>query len=152
VPQLPEDPLNNAPPLVNCLATYQPDIILLMSGTNGLNAANVEASLTALDRVIRTITTNAPKTRVIVSTIFDRWISTGWDAATRTYNAGIPALVTAAQQRGELVSFADCGGTLTRDDFCFGGVLGDGVHPNPAVAMPKVADVWFEGIKKVAPQ
>ena len=151
VPTLPGDPVLDAPSLANCLTLYRPDIVLLMSGSNGLDPANVSANLQSLDNVIRTITSRAPATRVIVSTIFDRWNTTALHDATRTYNAGIPGLVAAAQQRGELVSFVDAGGALTRDDFCFNGVMGDGVHPNPVLAMPKVANVWFDGIKAVAP-
>lgn len=154
VPNLPGEE-DSAPSLVTCLSTYHPDIVLLMSGTNGIDPADVGANLRSLDKVIRTITTNAPKTRAIVSTIFDRWskIGLGKDAtygtATETYNAGIPGLVEAAQLRGGLVSFVDVGGALTRDDFCYSGAMADGIHPNPVVSNPKEAAVWYAGIEKV---
>jgi lysophospholipase L1-like esterase len=144
VPTMLGDAEDYAPPLVTCLSIYRPDIVLLMSGTNDLN-------LEQLDNVIRAITTSSPRTHLIVSTIFDRWTATGPDHNTQLYNAGIPALVTAAQQRGELVTFVDCRSALTRDDFCYNGLLGDGVHPNPVLAESKVAAVWYAGIQAIAP-
>ena len=154
VPNLPGEE-DSAPSLVTCLSTYHPDIVLLMSGTKGIDPADDEANLLSLDKVIRTITTNSPTTRVIVSTIFDRWSKTGlgkdatYGTATETYNAGIPGLVEAAQVRGGLVSFVDVGGALTRDDFCYSGAMADGVHPNPVISNPKEAAIWYGGIEKV---
>jgi hypothetical protein len=151
VPTCDGDPVIYAPSLVNCLGSYRPDIVLLMSGTNGMGSLGAAANLQDLDRVIRTITTTSPTTHVIVSTIFDRWNSWGRDATTQSYNAGIPDLVTAAQLRGGLVTFVDCASVLDRDDFLFNGILRDGVHPNPVVAEPKVAAVWYAGIRAIAP-
>jgi hypothetical protein len=148
VPQLPGDPIQNAPPLVECLATYRPDIVLLMSGTNGVSSETTKAHLASLDSVIRTITTNSPDTRVIVSTVFDRWVAGEKDPATEAYNAGIPGLVTAAQQRGEHVSYVDAGGALSQADFDRPGA--DGVHPDP-LKLGKVAAVWYVGIQSAAP-
>lgn len=143
----------DAPPLVARLSAYQPDIVLVMSGTNGMGTG-AGANLQSLDRLIRAIATDSPNTRVIVSTIFDRWIAGGTarDPDTQAYNAGIPGVVTAAQLRGEHVSFVDCGSVLNRDDFCWNGVMGDGVHPNPtSPTFQKVAAVWYAGIQAVAP-
>jgi serralysin len=157
VPTYPGDPVHDAPPLVECVSEYRPDVVLVMSGTNGLDPANVGASLQALDRLIRTITDNVPKTYVIVSTIFDRWDSPTMATAVKAYNAGIPKFVAAARKQGKRVSFVDAGGVLTRDDFsigrayCAGGAVGDGIHPHPAFSMPKVAEVWYAGIKSVVP-
>lgn len=144
VPAYAGDPIKDAPSLVNCLSMYQPGIVLLMSGTNGLTATNIAANLTSLNAIISTITATSPSTHIIVSTIYDRYDSTAMHDATDAYNAGIPGLVTTAQKRGELVTFVDCGAALTEADFAGYG----GVHPNP-LSLSKVAEVWYAGIQSV---
>lgn len=152
VPTLVGDPINAAPPLVDCLTMYQPDIVLLMSGTNFSWATkSVAENLTSLDAVIRTITANSPNTWVLVSTIYDRWDTDAARLGTDAYNAGIPDLVLAAQERGERVAFVDAGAALSRDDFLRAdGTMGDGIHPR-AVNSGKPAAVWYEAIQAVAP-
>lgn len=151
VPTLTGDPVNYAPSLVNCLSLYKPDIILLMSGTNGLTSSNYVADLTSLNNVISTITTNSPSTHIIVSTIYDRYDSTAMHNATDAYNAGIPGLVTAAQKLGGLVTFVDAGSALTRDDFLnTNGTVIDGIHP-AAVNAGKPAAIWYAGIQAIEP-
>lgn len=153
VPTFTGDPIIAAPSLVNALSLYQPDIVLLMSGTNGLNTSNIATNLQTLNNVIQTITTNSPSTRVIVSTLYDRWDSTAMHDATETYNVGIPSLVTAAQASGKRVTFVDTGAVLTYDNFCYSGTTtdwkADRVHPDP-LSLAKPAAVWYEGIRAVA--
>jgi len=152
VPTVVGDPINDAPPLVDCLAMYQPDIVLLMSGTNfGWTTRSYEENLASLDTVIRTITANSPNTWVLVSTIYDRWDTDAARLGTDAYNAGIPDLVLAAQERGERVAFVDTGAALSRDDFLRAdGTMGDGIHP-AAVNAGKPAAIWYEAIQSVAP-
>ena len=119
-------------PLADVLTREKPDVILLMSGANGFDAA-------ARDRLIRTIET-ASGAHLFVATIPpQKPPRAGWQQVD-AYNASLPAVVAAEQAAGRRITLVDMHAALTPDD-----LLPDGVHPN-RVGMEQIAAVWFAAL------
>ena len=117
------------PPLADVLTREKPDVILLMSGANGFDAA-------ARDRLIRTIGEKSGA-RLFVATILPQKAPrAGWENVD-AYNASLLAVVAAEQAAGRRITLVDMHASLTSDD-----LLPDGVHPSRA-GMEKIAAVWF---------
>ena len=121
-------------PIVEVLEREQPDVILLMSGANGFDAA-------ARDRLIRTIG-EASGAHLFVATIPpQKPPRAGWEGVD-AYNASLPAVVAAQQAAGKRITLVDMHAALTPDD-----LLPDGVHPNRA-GMEKIAATWFAALAR----
>ena len=119
-------------PLADVLTREKPDVILLMSGANGFDAA-------ARDRLIRTIG-KASGAHLFVATIPpQKPPRAGWEQVD-AYNASLPAVVAAEQAAGRRITLVDMHAALTPDD-----LLPDGVHPSRA-GMEKIAAVWFAAL------
>ncbi|MEI6108231.1 MAG: C1 family peptidase, partial [Opitutae bacterium] len=84
------------PDIVTVLAKHRPDVVLLMSGANGFDAA-------ARERLIRTLLAHF-RGRLLVSTIPPQCPPrTGFEQVA-AYNAVLPPLVTALQVDGHAVT------------------------------------------------
>lgn len=124
---------------------YDPDIILLMIGTNDVSEqrdfAHAPDRLSSLISRISDRTTGLkPDAHMIVATIPPR-SNKPYDYDTQWYNS---QLVTVVQQHiaaGENLSLVDMYGPLNASDI-------DGVHPYQ-VGYDKIADIWFAGIQAV---
>lgn len=121
------------PGIVDVLKKHQPDIILLMSGTNGFDAP-------ARDQLIRTIGETSTA-HLIVATILPQKVPrAGWEKVD-AYNASLPAIVAAQKAAGKRITLVDMHAAITTDD-----LLPDGVHPNQT-GMDKMATAWFAALK-----
>jgi lysophospholipase L1-like esterase len=120
------------PGIVEVLNKQQPDVILLMSGTNGFDAP-------ARDKLIRTIGETSAAHLFVGTILPQRAPRPGWDKVD-AYNASLPAIVAAQQAAGKRVTLVDMHAATTADD-----LLPDGVHPNKA-GMDKMAAAWFAAI------
>jgi lysophospholipase L1-like esterase len=121
------------PSISEVLKRHQPDVILLMSGANGFDAA-------ARDSLIRHIG-DASSAHLLVATILPQKAPrAGWEKVD-AYNATLPAIVAAQKTAGKAITLVDMHGTITTDD-----LLSDGVHPTQT-GMDKMAGTWFEAIK-----
>ncbi|HEY2333228.1 MAG TPA: SGNH/GDSL hydrolase family protein [Acidimicrobiales bacterium] len=122
------------------LLRYQPDVVLLMIGTNDL--VQDDAVATAPDRLaalIDQITTTLPGTEVLVATIptmADPVLAARVDA----YDAALPTVVARADARGEAVELVDIHDAVTVDQ------LADGIHPD-AAGYAAMANAWFEALQ-----
>lgn len=132
-------------------AGADPDIILLMIGTNDINL-NYQIT-TAPDRLSGLISKIANKTtglkpnaKLIVAKITPAAETVTPDTWTRAYNSGVADVVAAHRAMGENVSLVDMYSTLNRTSD-----LSDGLHPSPD-GYAKMADVWFHGIQVVVPE
>ena len=108
------------------LVTQDPDVILLMIGTN--NAIGGQPGSTIADdlgRLIDYITDISPNAVLLVSSIPPSTDSS-FNAIIDDYNAAIPQVVAERQQEGRQVVLVDAGGAISASD------LSDGVHPNDA--------------------
>lgn len=119
-------------PIVEVLGREQPDVILLMSGANGFNAA-------ARDRLIRTIGETGGAHLFVATILPQKPPRAGWEQV-EAYNASLPAVVAAQQAAGKRITLVDMHAALTPDD-----LLPDGVHPSCA-GMAKIAATWFAAL------
>jgi hypothetical protein len=121
------------PGIVEVLKQQQPDLILLMSGTNDLDAA-------ARDRLIRTIGESSPAHLLVATILPQKAPRPGWQKVD-AYNASLPALVAAQKAAGKRITLVDMHAAITTDD-----LLADDVHPNKT-GMDKMAATWFAALK-----
>jgi lysophospholipase L1-like esterase len=132
------------------LATYRPDVVLLMAGTNDLawwNVEGPEASAARLGALLDRIRQGSPQTRVIVASIPPMKGTAAPNNRSREemgriYNAAIRRLVEQRIGQGAPFAFADVHAALTVSD------LYDDVHPTEA-AHNRIADVWYEALRAV---
>lgn len=112
------------------IATYHPNIVLLMIGTNDVNGnIDVAAAPTRLGKLIDEIITDAPSALVVVATI----IPTGNDGTNQlvqTYNAAIPALVNSRAASGKHVALVDIHAAFVKDPSFKSSLMADNLHPN----------------------
>jgi lysophospholipase L1-like esterase len=124
------------------LRTSKPHSVLLHIGTNDVLNANASTAPDRLSTLIDHITETRPSTEVFVATI----IPMGWadgDAAVRSFNSAIPAIVKSKARNGKHVHLVDMHSALSAAD------LGsDGVHPN-AGGYQKMAAVWYRTLRSV---
>ncbi|MCY2991014.1 MAG: hypothetical protein NTY19_24525 [Planctomycetota bacterium] len=118
--------------IVDVLKKQQPDVILLMSGANGFDAA-------ARDTLIRTIGDNSTAHLFVATILPQQAPRAGWEKVD-IYNASLPAMVAAQQAAGKRITLVDMHAAITTDD-----ILPDGVHPNQA-GMDKMAATWFAAL------
>lgn len=115
--------------IAEVLEKQRPDVILLMSGANGFDAAT-------RDKLIRTIGEKSTAHLFVATILPQKAPRAGWynvDA----YNASLPAIVAAQKAAGKRITLVDMHAAITTDD-----LLPDGVHPNQA-GMEKMAVAWF---------
>jgi lysophospholipase L1-like esterase len=117
------------PDLVTVLKQQQPNVVLLMSGSNGFDAP-------ARDALLRTIVRNFHGRLLVAATTPQRAPRDGWKQVP-AYNQSLPAIVA---ELGPSVSMVNMETALTADD-----LTADGVHPNQT-GMNKMARVWFDGL------
>ncbi len=127
------------------LGATNPDIILLMIGTNDVNN-DIELA-TAPDRLsdlLTKIDTLKPNAHTIVANIIPVQATSGtlFDRVA-DYNAAVPGVVTTHQGLGHKVSFLDMHSFLSAP-----GDLADSLHPN-AGGYAKMAEGWETGINAI---
>ena len=132
-------------------AGLQPDLVLLMLGSNdaGRGSGNASNRCDRLFQIVDDIWSKVPNARVIVAKIppsgnFPISIpgyasKAAWIAE---YNNLIGTKVAACQGQGKKISAVDMNSAMTVAD------LTDGIHPN-AGGYAKMAQVWYDGIVAV---
>ncbi|MFD0636486.1 ricin-type beta-trefoil lectin domain protein [Catenulispora yoronensis] len=124
------------------LATYKPNVVTLIVGTNDLfqqyQVATAPARLSAL---VDKILADDPGVTVVLA---DLPVSTDVNVAAGepAYNGAIAPLVQAKQAAGKHVQYVDMGALTVAD-------LADTEHPND-VGYQKMADAWNAGIQAAA--
>ncbi len=121
------------------LATYKPNVLTLMIGTNDLGQNyQVPTAPARLKALVDKIVNDDPAATVLVANLI---VSTNTvvAAAEPAYNAAIPGIVQAEQAAGQHVTFVDMSGLTTADLF-------DALHPNDG-GYQKMADAWNKGIQ-----
>ncbi len=134
--------------------TVNPDVILLMIGTNDVNLnVDLAAAPARLGQLLSLIADPATglksAAKLIVSTIppiddaRNQYRSSSGDFSANervaAFNAALPGLVAAHRALGERVFFADIGSQFALAD------IYDGLHPT-AAAYNKLGDAWYEAI------
>jgi lysophospholipase L1-like esterase len=121
------------------IATYQPDVVLLLIGTNDiLRDYQVASAPDRLSALVGRIHTLRPTSRILLSTIPPLADATE-NAEVAAYNAAISQIARTEVASGRLLWFVDGGGALAVAD------LADGIHPN-AAGYDKLADKWYAAL------
>jgi hypothetical protein len=145
----------DAVPLELALERFQPDLVLLMVGTNNLGSTdqpeiNVPVLRGHLDKLLDRIHELAPAAHVIVATAtpadngYTRWPNMAHrNERTAAYNEQVvrPAVAARAAE-GRSISLADAFSALDPATD-----LADGVHPNDS-GKAKINATWFSAIQE----
>ncbi|MES2657779.1 MAG: Ig-like domain-containing protein [Verrucomicrobiota bacterium] len=124
-------------------AIEDPDVVLLMIGTNDFSANfNIASAPTRLAALVADIATKRPFAKIILSNLPLRTDDPNMEAQQVAFNASIPGIVSAQVALGRQVTFVDIHAALVPGD------LTEGVHPNLA-GYNKMADVWFPAVTSV---
>lgn len=134
------------------LTTYQPDIVLLMIGTNDAGRKSLKIMIEELSALIDQITAHSPHTQLLVSSIppihpTAKPVIRGLRAI--YFNTAIPIIVNSKIAQGKKVDFVDMR-DLTVNDLTSSLSLGidSGLHPN-AQGYSKIANFWYDAVFKV---
>jgi lysophospholipase L1-like esterase len=120
-----------------------PDVILLMIGTNDFSANfNVATAQDRLASLVGDLAARRPFAKIIVSSLLLRTDDANLEALQSVYNAAIPGIVSDLAAQGHQVSFVDMHAALEPADF------EEGVHPSSA-GYAKMANTWFPAITSV---
>ena len=136
--------------LTASLSEEQPDIILLMAGTNNVTAnQSVNKMANDLGNLINRITTLSPDTTLLVSSIppireDSSRFSDSAELAT-DFNAAIPGVVNTWSSQGRNVAYVDMT-SLTEDDISLPEV-DNGLHPTDE-GYEKIAQFWLDAINE----
>jgi lysophospholipase L1-like esterase len=125
------------------IRTYQPDVVLLLIGTNDVwSHYRVATAPRRLGALVDRIHALRSATKIFVSTI-PPFRNATLNRRAVEYNAAARRIVLARVERHRPVWFVDGGGTLTLAE------LADGVHPN-ASGYRKLAQAWYAALRGVA--
>jgi Ca2+-binding RTX toxin-like protein len=127
------------------LEGYNPDIVLIMMGTNDATNDTVSQMSADIRALIDEFAERLPNAHLLVSSIAPiNGEVRGENRAQRAsdFNQLLPDLVSAKAAEGKRVSYVDVGGSLTLND-----IISDGLHPN-AAGYDKMGGKWYEAIAK----
>jgi lysophospholipase L1-like esterase len=120
------------PDIGTVLNAHRPDVVLLMSGSNGFDEPE-------RDLLIDTILSHLDGLLLVATIPPQRPPRPGWEQVT-AYNASLPTTIARLRSAGKRVGLVDIQAALGAGD-----LLADGVHPNRA-GMDKMAAAWHEGL------
>lgn len=113
------------------MASYHPNIVLLMIGTNDVNGnIDVANAPTRLGKLIDEITVDSPTALVVVASIIP--INATNNKNAMTYNAAIPGLVSIRAAAGKHVVFVDNYAAFVKDPSYTTTEMSNYLHPNTA--------------------
>jgi len=131
------------------LQLFQPDVILLMIGTNDTKKNSLKTMVDELSNLIDQIMTILPAAQLLVASIPP--IHPAAKRLTRVlraiyFNEAIPGIVNAKVAQGKKVGFVDMR-SLTVDDLTSSVSLytDNGLHPN-AQGYQKIASFWYAAV------
>lgn len=120
-------------------AIGDPDVILLLIGTNDFGAGDDTANATnRLDALIEKMATNRPYCKIVVANLLERGEPFNTQIQTM-FNPAVPNIVQNHRDRGQEVYFTDLRSALTVAD------MPDNLHPG-ALGYAKMATNWFGAI------
>ncbi len=121
------------PGILSVLQKHQPNVILLMAGSNGFSPA-------WRARLIRAIAANSTATLFVATIPPQRAPRDGWEQV-ESYNRFFPVIVAEQQAAGRPVHLVDIYSALSADD-----LMPDGVHLN-STGLMKTAEAWFTALE-----
>ena len=126
------------------ISTYNPDVVLLMIGTNDVNRnQSLSGAITDLGYLLDWIKNSSYTTTVLVANItpiFSNSFGSGTTANVNSYNSSVQSLVNSRIANGDKLVFVNMNTVLGQAD------LADGLHPNQG-GYDKMADKWFSSMQ-----
>jgi lysophospholipase L1-like esterase len=119
--------------IIEVLKNSKPEIVLLMSGSNGFDSA-------ARDKLIELIHAHSEAHLFVASITPQIPPRIGWEKVDE-YNASLPNIVAKQQARGHKVTLVNMSKALNEQD-----LLPDGVHPN-AAGMGEMSETWYTALQ-----
>ncbi len=124
------------------MATYKPDVVLLMAGTNDLGQNyQVSTAPARLGGLVDKILRDDPKATVLVASLITS-MNTVVAPLRPAYNTAVADMVSTKKAAGEHVALADMSAVTTADMF-------DALHPNDN-GYKKMAVAWNKSIEAAA--
>ncbi|PIG90435.1 hypothetical protein CSQ79_26670 [Gloeocapsopsis sp. IPPAS B-1203] len=128
------------------IKTYQPQIVLLMIGTNDVLRSNSLNTIAGdLSSLIDRISNESSSTRIFVSSIAPidpAAKGTTLSNLAKNFNALLPDLVRDKVAQGKKVTYINAGGSLNFND-----LVSDGFHPN-VTGYNKIGNAWYDTLVK----
>jgi len=134
------------------LDTAQPDLILLMIGTNDTSKSSLRTMIENFSNLIDKITTRCPRTQLLVASIPP--VHPAAKPAIRSlramyFNAALPSIVASKVAQDKKIHFVDMRGLSVQDLTASLSLdLDRGVHPN-SQGYHKIANLWHDAVLKV---
>ena len=130
------------------VAAADPDIVLLMIGTNDVNG-NVNNPPDDLRNLIDRITNDAPEALLVVAQIVPtRTAAT--NTRVQAYNATVATLVQESAAAGKHVALVDMFSAFVQNTSFATALLNDNLHPNDA-GFVVMAETWYPAIEALLP-
>jgi lysophospholipase L1-like esterase len=140
-PMAPIPRLGIARYLPQVIPQYNPDIVLLMIGTNDVDGnVDLPNAPARLGMLIDTIVGLDPHALIVVAQITPT-MQDPLNQRIVTYNAGIPAVVQSRAEAGKHIALVDMYSAFVRDPAYKSKFLADRLHPN-ATGYQLMSDVW----------
>lgn len=125
----------------SAIATYKPNIILLMIGTNDMHySIDLANAPTRLGNLLDEITADAPEALIVVATIIPA--NGAQNTPTQTYNAAIPGVVQTRAAKGKHIVSVDMYAAMKSWSTS---IYKDSEHPNDA-GYDIMAATWYPAI------
>jgi lysophospholipase L1-like esterase len=128
------------------VAATNPDIVLLMIGTNDVNG-NVNNPPDDLRNLINQITNGAPDALLVVAQIVPTRTA-GTNTRVQAYNDTVANLVRESAAAGRHVELVDMFSAFVNDPNFATALLNDNLHPNDA-GFVVMAQTWYAAIEGV---
>jgi lysophospholipase L1-like esterase len=129
---------HTALPIKTSLANNNPDVVLIMLGTNDVFGITATDKMKAtMDKLVSSIFEQSPNVTVVLASICPIAKIAARDADVNAYNAVLPDIVQEQKALGHKIAFADIHSVVTPAD-----LSGDKVHPS-ATGYKKMAALWY---------
>lgn len=129
---------HTALPIKTTLANNNPDVVLIMLGTNDIFGVTATAKMEqAMEKLVSTIFEQSPNITVVLANIPPIAKVPALDAEVDAYNAVLPGIVAKEKALNHKIEFADI-----RSVFGLSDLGKDKVHPS-ADGYNKIAAVWY---------
>jgi lysophospholipase L1-like esterase len=129
---------HTALPIKTSLANNNPDVVLIMLGTNDIFGITPTDKMKAtMDKLVSSIYEQSPNVTVVLASICPIAKIAARDADVDAFNAVLPDIVQEQKSLGHKIEFADIHSVVTPAD-----LSGDKVHPS-ATGYKKMAALWY---------
>jgi len=129
---------HTALPIKTSLANNNPDVVLVMLGTNDIFGITATDKMKAtMEKLVSSIFEQSPNVTVVLASICPIAKIAARDADVNAYNAVLPDIVQEQKALGHKIEFADVHSVVTPAD-----LSGDKVHPS-ATGYNKMAALWY---------